>query len=117
MQPPWPASGVKLSEGLTEEEGGWRYQGRCVTSYGELIPVYYGEHVCGQECDGPNGCLEARRETGRVQRVKYAKQLCSECEVRPECLEFALKTNEKFGIWGGMTERERRKERKVRGYG
>ena len=38
-----------------------------------------------------------------------AKRVCSRCEVKTECLEYALGHNEKFGIWGGLSERERRK--------
>lgn len=38
-----------------------------------------------------------------------AKGVCHSCAVRPECLEYALRHGEKFGIWGGMTERERRR--------
>jgi WhiB family transcriptional regulator, redox-sensing transcriptional regulator len=37
-----------------------------------------------------------------------AKRICRACEVRPECLEYALSRNERFGTWGGKTERERR---------
>ena len=40
-----------------------------------------------------------------------AKRVCAACEVRPECLDHALANNERFGIWGGMSERERRKHR------
>ena len=36
-----------------------------------------------------------------------AKKICSECEVRIECLEWALKNDEQFGIWGGLTALER----------
>jgi WhiB family redox-sensing transcriptional regulator len=36
-----------------------------------------------------------------------AVQICSRCEVRPECLLYALKHDEKFGIWGGYTTAER----------
>jgi WhiB family redox-sensing transcriptional regulator len=38
-----------------------------------------------------------------------AKRICRACEVRLECLGYALKTDQKFGIWGGMSERERRR--------
>ncbi len=38
-----------------------------------------------------------------------AKSVCSECRVRVTCLEFALNHREKQGIWGGATERERRR--------
>ena len=37
-----------------------------------------------------------------------AKQLCSQCPVRTECLAEALDNNIEWGVWGGMTERERR---------
>ena len=36
-----------------------------------------------------------------------AKAICGTCPVRTACLAFSLERNEKFGIWGGLTERER----------
>ena len=41
--------------------------------------------------------------------TREAKKVCVSCEVRAECLEYALENDERFGIWGGMSERERRK--------
>lgn len=41
--------------------------------------------------------------------TREAKKVCSGCEVRAECLEYALAHDERFGIWGGLSERERRK--------
>jgi WhiB family transcriptional regulator, redox-sensing transcriptional regulator len=41
--------------------------------------------------------------------VREAKRVCRSCEVRPECLDYALEHGERFGIWGGMSERERRR--------
>lgn len=41
--------------------------------------------------------------------VREAKRICSGCPVRDECLGYALEHNEAFGIWGGFTERERRR--------
>lgn len=38
-----------------------------------------------------------------------AKAVCAECPVRVECLEFALRTGERHGVWGGLSERERSK--------
>ncbi len=38
-----------------------------------------------------------------------AKQVCAECSVRVACLEYALQIREKQGVWGGATERERRR--------
>ena len=40
--------------------------------------------------------------------IDKAKQVCAECEVRVECLDFALETNQDSGIWGGTSEEERR---------
>jgi WhiB family redox-sensing transcriptional regulator len=44
--------------------------------------------------------------------TRDAKKICSSCEVRVHCLEYALENDERFGIWGGLSERERRKLRK-----
>ena len=41
--------------------------------------------------------------------TREAKKVCQSCEVRAECLEYALEHDERFGIWGGLSERERRK--------
>jgi WhiB family redox-sensing transcriptional regulator len=43
-----------------------------------------------------------------------AKEVCRGCVVREECLEYALQNGEKFGIWGGLSERERRRVRRQR---
>ena len=44
--------------------------------------------------------------------TREAKKVCTGCEVRAECLEYALANDERFGIWGGLSERERRKLKK-----
>lgn len=41
--------------------------------------------------------------------TREAKKVCVSCDVRAECLEYALENDERFGIWGGLSERERRK--------
>ncbi len=41
--------------------------------------------------------------------TREAKRICLGCEVRDECLEYALQNDERFGIWGGLSERERRR--------
>jgi WhiB family redox-sensing transcriptional regulator len=41
--------------------------------------------------------------------TRQAKQVCMSCLVRAECLDWALDHGERFGIWGGLSERERRK--------
>src|SRR5262245_42341544 len=41
--------------------------------------------------------------------TREAKRVCWSCEVRAECLQYALDNDERFGIWGGFSERERRR--------
>ncbi|MBD0023141.1 WhiB family transcriptional regulator [Gordonia pseudamarae] len=41
--------------------------------------------------------------------TREAKRICHGCEVQAECLEYALGNDERFGIWGGLSERERRR--------
>jgi WhiB family transcriptional regulator, redox-sensing transcriptional regulator len=43
-----------------------------------------------------------------------AKKICLGCEVRAECLDYALDHDERFGIWGGLSERERRRLKRQR---
>lgn len=50
----------------------------------------------------------------RGASTRKAKAICHACEVRNECLDYALDNGEKFGIWGGMSERERRRVRRDR---
>lgn len=50
----------------------------------------------------------------RGASTREAKEVCRGCVVREECLEYALSNGEKFGIWGGMSERERRRIRRQR---
>ena len=49
--------------------------------------------------------------------TKEAKAVCDSCEVCALCLEYALVNGEKFGIWGGLAERQRRKLRQRRARG
>ena len=44
--------------------------------------------------------------------TREAKKVCPTCDVRDDCLESALMNDERFGIWGGLSERERRKLKK-----
>src|SRR5215213_6402822 len=41
--------------------------------------------------------------------TRAAKRICQTCTVQTECLEYALANDERFGIWGGLSERERRR--------
>jgi WhiB family redox-sensing transcriptional regulator len=50
----------------------------------------------------------------RGASTRKAKAICAACDVRQECLDYAISSGEKFGIWGGMSERERRRVRRQR---
>lgn len=43
------------------------------------------------------------------ESTQPAKKICAHCPVVAECLEYALKNKERFGVWGNTSERERRK--------
>ncbi len=53
-----------------------------------------------------------RSSRKRADPRREAKKVCLTCEVRDDCLEYALMNDERFGIWGGLSERERRKLKK-----
>jgi WhiB family transcriptional regulator, redox-sensing transcriptional regulator len=54
------------------------------------------------------GLDDSETPAERRHREDKAKRICSTCQVRGQCLEYALKTREPYGIWGGLTELERK---------
>ncbi|HVF52249.1 MAG TPA: WhiB family transcriptional regulator [Actinomycetota bacterium] len=50
---------------------------------------------------------EGESELEKQAREHRAKSICHRCPVIEPCLEFAMETNQKYGIWGGMTDKER----------
>jgi WhiB family transcriptional regulator, redox-sensing transcriptional regulator len=54
------------------------------------------------------GVDDSESPVDRRLREERAKRVCYGCEVRKQCLEYALSTKEPYGIWGGLTEIERR---------
>lgn len=61
------------------------------------------------------GCDPELMFPQRGEPTSEAKQTCAACEVRAECLEYALAVPERHGIWGGKSERERLRLRRHRG--
>lgn len=53
--------------------------------------------------------LTRRRLPEKGGSTREAKRICQACAVRDECLEYALEHDERFGIWGGLSDRERRR--------
>nr|WSX48927.1 WhiB family transcriptional regulator [Streptomyces sp. NBC_00974] len=63
-------------------------------------PAWYELALCAQT--GPGFFFP---EPG--SSLREAKRLCGACEGRAACLEFALANDERFGVWGGLSEGER----------
>lgn len=60
------------------------------------------------------GCDPALFFPERGEMTREAKAVCNACVVREECLEYALSNGEKYGLWGGVSERQRRRMRTAR---
>ncbi|HSW65563.1 MAG TPA: WhiB family transcriptional regulator [Bacillota bacterium] len=43
---------------------------------------------------------------------REAQGVCNSCEVKADCLDYALGNNERFGVWGGLTDSQRKKLRR-----
>jgi WhiB family redox-sensing transcriptional regulator len=54
-------------------------------------------------------------DKGDSASAEAARRICNGCEVKTECLEYALDNREMYGIWGGTNERDRRPLLKARG--
>lgn len=80
----------KLIEALAVDELAWQDYGNC---RGADADLFFPE---------------------RGASTRRAKAICDGCPVRRECLDYALAHGEKFGIWGGLSERERRRVRRER---
>jgi hypothetical protein len=57
---------------------------------------------------------DGERPPERDVRERKAKAICAQCDVRPECLDYALTRPEKYGLWGGLNDDERGRERRRR---
>ena len=79
-------------------EGNWRNHAACLDEDPELFfPI-------GQSGRHPS--------TPVVVQQTAAKAVCHRCPVREVCLRWALETGQDFGVWGGLTEQERRRLRR-----
>ena len=50
----------------------------------------------------------------RGESAREAKSICATCSVREQCLEYAMRWDQLCGVWGGLSERERRQLRRER---
>lgn len=111
--PQQSASSVNSDIALKPGDHDWRLRAACrgLATEDSTNP-FFSPHVCDEHC--PTPCNEGKAEPGRFERIRRAKAICASCPVREDCLEFALATNQPFGIWGGMSERQRADLKKQR---
>jgi WhiB family transcriptional regulator, redox-sensing transcriptional regulator len=77
----------------------WRWQDNAACR-GEDLALFFG--------------YDGERPTERAAREETAKQICSNCPVRMDCLDYAVDRPEKYGTWAAMNEDERASERRRR---
>jgi WhiB family redox-sensing transcriptional regulator len=82
---------ARHTPGFTRDNLGWRDRASCTQIEPEMFFPKKGE-----------------------RNNRQAKKICLGCEVKRQCLQFALDHDERYGIWGGKGETERRKLRRQR---
>jgi WhiB family redox-sensing transcriptional regulator len=80
----------------------------------QLLEVLGSEDLAWQDLANCRGADPDLFFPERGASTRTAKSICRQCSVQGACLEFAIVSSEKFGIWGGMSERERRRIRRER---
>jgi WhiB family redox-sensing transcriptional regulator len=78
------------------------------------IPISESEDLAWQQYANCLGVDPDLFFPERGASTREAKEVCRGCVVREDCLEYAITHSEKFGIWGGLSERERRRIRRER---
>lgn len=81
------------------------------TSFSGRATVEQWESLRDAACRGQGVDLfyspDGEKGRERTARERRAKKICESCEVLMTCREIALTNHEPFGVWGGMTEKER----------
>lgn len=78
-------------------------------------PAFFAEAACRGYAELHGGPARDKLFFPRRGHVNgAAKAICADCPVRIECLEYALVTGANHGIWGGLSERERKRIRHQR---
>ncbi|KMV14863.1 hypothetical protein ACT17_28335 [Mycolicibacterium conceptionense] len=82
-----------------------------VRSLGQNAPQEPEEWRLRARCRGMNPAVffhpDGERGHARARRAEYAKAICAECPVVQTCRAYSLERNERFGVWGGVSEEER----------
>lgn len=94
----WWQGPVRTETPEESERLAWRVDAACKYLPTELFfPIGHGPR--------------AQAQTG------VAKAVCNACSVRPQCLDYAMAANAQYGVFGGMSEEERREVRRHVGHG
>ena len=89
------------------------FQGSTMEDAGMVFPLRSGEDEMSWQERAL--CAQTDPESFFPEKggsTREAKRVCTGCEVKGDCLEYALENDERFGIWGGLSERERRRLKK-----
>jgi WhiB family redox-sensing transcriptional regulator len=108
--------GIELNDPTTRSDGVVEWGERPFGEFGVLADLF--DDAEEQEWQERALCAQTDPEAFFPEKggsTREAKRICQGCEVRAECLEYALGHDERFGIWGGLSERERRKLKKRAG--
>jgi WhiB family transcriptional regulator, redox-sensing transcriptional regulator len=78
----------------------------------QLTSELVADWRAGAACSGFQHVLFFPVGDTEQSKIDQAKAICSTCTVNEDCLEYALETNQRAGIWGGTTETERKSLRR-----
>lgn len=78
-----------------------------MTRTSEVFPVFLHRDALQWHEDARCRTTDPEIFFDSSHRVAEAKRVCAQCPVRAECLDFSVTYNERFGIWGGLTQHER----------
>jgi len=105
-----------VSSFIGADSGGFgpaTFQGSTMEDTGMVFPLRSGEDEMSWQERAL--CAQTDPESFFPEKggsTREAKRVCTGCEVKGDCLEYALENDERFGIWGGLSERERRRLKK-----
>jgi WhiB family transcriptional regulator, redox-sensing transcriptional regulator len=78
---------IQFGSIIDDQRPSWQHEGECNgLNFEQIDHVFY---------------------PSQGQSIKEARKICAPCPVKQECLDYALEKGERFGIWGGLTTRER----------
>jgi WhiB family redox-sensing transcriptional regulator len=107
--------GAGAGQGLGLGQGMGQGMGRGMGGQGIAGLLGIGTEADAQSWQEQALCAETDPEAFFPEKggsTREAKKICTGCEVKAQCLEYALSNDERFGIWGGLSERERRRLRR-----